>query len=471
MNRIDQKFIQLKRQGKPAFMPFIVGGDPNFHASLQIAKSLCQTADLLEIGFPYSDPLADGPTIQAADMRALRSGATTDSVFKLIAEIRKLYQTPITVLVYANLVLQRGVEKFYHDAAVSGIDGVLIPDVPVEEVEEFVKAAKKYKIHQIFLVTQMTDNERLKKILQHTQGFLYLVSILGVTGARKSFDTQTKEFIRRIRKQTSLPLCVGFGVSTPKQFSQMVEAGANGVIIGSAIIDIILKNHRPPFHKLTSFVRQFSMPAKVKVKICGIKTKSAALIAAKYGADFLGFNFVPTSKRLISPITAQEIINSLPDNNRPTTVGIFMNQNSSAIKKVLSKVKVDMLQFHGKETPEFCHKFATPFIKAFAVDSKTSVPYLSGEMKKYKADYFLLDRPQQGQGQPIDLKKVKELAQKFPVILAGGLNPKNVKTSIQKSSSIEGVDVAGGVETHTTKNPNKIKAFIHYAKSYLNNKR
>jgi len=259
MNRIDQKFIQLKRQDKPAFMPFIVGGDPNFHTGLEIAKSLCQTADFLEIGFPYSDPLADGPTIQAADMRALRSGTTTDSVFRLTTEIRKFYQTPITVLVYANLVLQRGIEKFYRDASISGIDGVLIPDVPVEEVKEFASAATKYMINQIFLITQMTDDKRLKKILRYSKGFLYLVSILGVTGARKSFDNQTKDFIRRIRKQTSLPLCVGFGISTPKQFSQIVEAGADGVIIGSAIIDAIAENlgKKELFTNLNKIIAKF----------------------------------------------------------------------------------------------------------------------------------------------------------------------------------------------------------------------
>ena len=223
-------------------MPFIVGGDPDFKTSLSVAKELCSGADLLEIGFPYSDPLADGPTIQAADMRALASGATTTSVFRLIKNIRKFSQTPITVLVYANLVLQRGLDKFYRDASISGIDAVLIPDVPLEEIGDFAKAAAKHNIHQIFLITQMTDNARLKKILKHAHGFLYLVSVLGTTGARKNFSSDTPKFIKRVRKQTGLPLCVGFGVSTPKQFGQMVKAGADGVIVGSAIVDVIAEN-------------------------------------------------------------------------------------------------------------------------------------------------------------------------------------------------------------------------------------
>ena len=242
MNRIDQKFIELKKQGKPAFMPFLVAGDPNLNKSLAIAKTLCQHADLLEIGFPYSDPLADGPTIQAADMRALASGITPNDVFRLVKTIRKFSQVPITVLVYVNLVLQRGVDKFYRDAANSGIDGVLIPDVPSEEVDDFAKAAVRNGIHQIFLVTQMTDNKRFKFILKHAKGFLYLVSVLGVTGARKSFSDATPQFIRRIRKQTGIPLCVGFGISTPAQFKLMIKAGADGAIVASAIVDIIGKN-------------------------------------------------------------------------------------------------------------------------------------------------------------------------------------------------------------------------------------
>ncbi len=242
-------------------MPFIVGGDPNFQTSLKIAKTLCKYADLLEIGFPYSDPLADGPTIQAADMRALSAGATTDSVFRLIKNIRKFSQIPITVLIYANLVLQRGIDKFYKDASDSGIDGVLIPDVPVEEADVFAKAAAKYNINQIFLITQTTDNQRLRKILMRAQGFLYLVSILGVTGARKSFTDDTKQFIRRVRKQTSLPLCVGFGVSTPKQFKEMVKAGADGVIVGSAIVDLIAKNFGKNnlLGEIESFSEQFKI--------------------------------------------------------------------------------------------------------------------------------------------------------------------------------------------------------------------
>lgn len=237
-------------------MPFVVAGDPNLATGLAVAKRIVEHADLLEIGFPYSDPLADGPVIQAADSRALASGMTTEKVFELIAGIREFSQIPITVLVYANLVYQQGIDAFYRNAKKAGIDGVLVPDVPVEEAEPFVCAARKHGIEPIFLVAQTTTNERLKKILEHASGYLYLVSVLGVTGKRKAFSNDTTAFIKRIRSQTSLPLAVGFGISTPEQAKAFAKAGADGVIVGSAIVDLIGKHGDSP--RLTSFVKQFS---------------------------------------------------------------------------------------------------------------------------------------------------------------------------------------------------------------------
>ena len=237
-------------------MPFLVAGDPDFKTSLAVAKRVVEHADLLEIGFPYSDPLADGPVIQAADGRALASGMNTDKVFELISEIRKFSQIPVTVLVYANLVYQQGIDNFYRKAKAAGIDGVLVPDVPVEESEPFVAAAKKHGTDPIFLVAQTTTPERLKKILKHAQGFLYLVSVLGVTGKRKEFSPDSTSFIKNIRKQTTLPLAVGFGIHTREQAEVFAAAGADGIIVGSAIVDLIGKHGNSP--KLTDFVKQFS---------------------------------------------------------------------------------------------------------------------------------------------------------------------------------------------------------------------
>lgn len=200
------------------------------------------------------------------------------------------------------------------------------------------------------------------------------------------------------------------------------------------------------------------------VKICGIKTKAAALASVKYGADFLGFNFVPTSKRMVTPQAAHEIIKSLPK-KRPGTVGVFMDQAAPEVKKVLSITKLDILQFHGQENPQFCQSFGLPYIKAFGVGKNTLVKQLAKQMAKYKAKYFLLDRPTQGKGRAIDLHKVKQLAQRFPVILAGGLTPDNAQSMIARAGKIKGIDVAGGVETKGKKDLRKIKSFVSLAKS------
>lgn len=254
-SRISRAFSELKGR-KTAFMPFLVAGDPTVKKSLAAIRLVSEHADMLELGFPYSDPLADGPTIQAADQRALASGMTTEKVFELIGQVRAFTDIPITVLAYANLVYQQGIDAFYHNAKKAGIDGVLVPDVPAEEAKPFVAAARKHGIDPIFLVAQTTTNERLKKILKHASGFLYLVSVLGVTGKRKDFGEATTEFIGRVRSQTRLPLAVGFGISTRGQAEVFARAGADGAIVGSAIVDIIAKHGTGP--QLTDFLNQFS---------------------------------------------------------------------------------------------------------------------------------------------------------------------------------------------------------------------
>lgn len=259
--RIEEKFQQLKKQGKTAFMPFIVAGDPDFDTSLEIARTLTASADLLEIGFPYSDPLADGPTIQAADQRALKAGMNTDKVFELIREIRIFTKIPATLLVYANLVYQRGIHKFYRDAEEVGINGVLIPDVPIEEACPYVVAARKTGIDQIFLVTQTTTTERLKKIVQYTQGYLYLVSVLGITGARKQLRPETLSLVKRVKSCTDLPVAVGFGISKRAHVLAFQKARVDGYIVGSALIRIIeenLKSRKKLMGELSKYVQSLT---------------------------------------------------------------------------------------------------------------------------------------------------------------------------------------------------------------------
>src|SRR3990167_2906410 len=195
MNKIDLVFEKLRGEKRCGLMPFLVAGFPNFNSSLSLLKLLAQHSDFLEIGFPYSDPLADGPIIQKADQVALRAGSTSDYVFKLISKLRETTKIPITVLVYANLIYQRGVNKFYSDAKAAGIDGVLIPDIPFEEMDIFVKAAKKNNVANIYLLSSSTSEQRLVNILKVAEGYLYLTSIVGITGVKKDIPQDTLDYI------------------------------------------------------------------------------------------------------------------------------------------------------------------------------------------------------------------------------------------------------------------------------------
>jgi tryptophan synthase alpha chain len=237
MGRIDEKF----QEGKKALIAFIVAGDPNRGTCLKIAETIIDAgADMLELGVPFSDPIADGPTIQKADERALKAGTNLDVVLDIAREIRSYSDVPIILLIYYNNLIQN-IEKFYRDAH-GLVDGVLIVDMPFEESEEVRKVSKRYGIDQIFLVAQTTTDERLKKIVSSASGFLYLVSILGVTGAREKVSEAAIALIRHVRLHTDLPLAVGFGISRPEHVEEVIAAGADAAIVGSAIVNIIERN-------------------------------------------------------------------------------------------------------------------------------------------------------------------------------------------------------------------------------------
>lgn len=244
MNSYKKTFNGLKKKKQGALAAFTVIGDPNYKTSLDIVKTIIGSgADILELGIPFSDPIADGKTIQAADMRALKSGINTDKCFQLIKQIRKYNnKIPIGLLVYGNLIYQRGINKFYNDAAKYGVNSVLVADVPIEESNDYIKAAKNNKIDTVFIVSPLTSNERIKKIVSKTTGFVYVVSRLGVTGARAALEGSTLKLIKRIRKRTKKPLCVGFGISKPVHVKAIIKAGADGAIVGSAIVNLIEKN-------------------------------------------------------------------------------------------------------------------------------------------------------------------------------------------------------------------------------------
>ncbi len=256
MSRIDELFRSLER---PAFIAYIVAGYPDVATSLSASRALIDGgADILEIGIPFSDPLADGPTIQRAHESALVGGMTQDRVFELVKEIRNNYTTPVVLLAYANHLVARGISRFYEDAAAAGVDGVLVVDMPPEECEEARLNAEKNEIDQIFIIAPTTRGHRRDMILQKSAGFLYLVSVLGVTGVRHTLSPETLAFVRDLRSHTAVPLAVGFGISSPGHVMPLAVAGADAVIVGSGIVDIIgrsIAGQRSTHDELAAFAR------------------------------------------------------------------------------------------------------------------------------------------------------------------------------------------------------------------------
>ncbi len=267
MDRFKKKFKELKAKKQGAFIPFVVLGDPNYGLSFRIIKTLIDSgADALELGMGFSDPIADGKTIQEADQRALAQGMNTDRCFALIRKIRSYAkEIPISLLIYYNLIFQRGVEKFYADARKAGADAVLAADCPVEEAKPLLKAAGKHGIKQVFIVSPTTTKNRLLKLLRVCKGYVYLVSLLGVTGARKELQHRTIHLIKRVRPFTKLPLCVGFGISKPQHVKQVILAGADGAIVGSAVINLIKRNLHSE-RKMLKAIEKFAAAMKKATK-------------------------------------------------------------------------------------------------------------------------------------------------------------------------------------------------------------
>jgi tryptophan synthase alpha chain len=222
------------------FIAFLVAGDPDYDASVSYAQAVINAgADILELGMPCSDPVADGPVIQRADERALASGITPDHLFSLIREIRSFSGIPLVILCYYNTVFARGMERFYQEAAEAGADAVLIVDLPLEESDEATRIASERGIDPIFLVAETTSDPRLERIAARAGGFLYLVSTLGVTGIREDLFPRMEDLITRVHRVSPLPVAVGFGVSRPEQVRSLRASGADAVIVGSAIVQRI----------------------------------------------------------------------------------------------------------------------------------------------------------------------------------------------------------------------------------------
>lgn len=264
----DEMFSRVKEKNEGAFIPFIVAGDPDFQTSLQIIKTFVENgADALEIGFPFSDPVADGPTVQLADIRALKYGMTTKKGFEFIKKIREFTDIPIGILTYYNLIYKMGLDEFYNNVKESGANAVLAADLPPEEAGDALKFSKDYDIQQIFMAAESTSNERLLKITEKCSGFLYVVAVMGVTGARSELDNTTVQLINRVKSKSNLPICVGFGISKPEHVNKIIKSGANGAIVASAILNIITENlddKEIMLKKIASFCRELKQATKIK---------------------------------------------------------------------------------------------------------------------------------------------------------------------------------------------------------------
>jgi tryptophan synthase alpha chain len=239
MNRIDEKFAALKKRKEAALIPFVTAGDPRIKTTLKILRALeAAGADLIELGVPFSDPMADGATIQRSSERALGGGTSLPDVLRLLREFRRGSELPVILFGYYNPVFHYGAAKFARDAAAAGADGVLCVDLPPEESGELGRAAARVGLYPIFLLAPTSDAGRIKLVARMGRGFIYYVSVAGVTGARRALEGELKSRVARIRRHSRLPIGVGFGVSTPKQAAR-IASFADAVVVGSALIDVI----------------------------------------------------------------------------------------------------------------------------------------------------------------------------------------------------------------------------------------
>jgi tryptophan synthase alpha chain len=243
MNRYEKTFRRLKAKGQMAFIPFAVAGDPDLRTSEKILKAyIAGGADIIEIGYPFSDPVADGPVNQRAAQRAIAAGLTHASFFALIKRLRAMTHIPFGLLCYANTVLHRGIDRFCREAAGAGLDSLLVADMPPEESGELQKAMLRHGLGRVFIVSELTPLARMRLITSQIDSFVYVVSRLGTTGTGTTLSGSISSTLRRLRKVTRKPLAVGFGISTPEHVRAVRAAGADAAIVGSALVALIEAN-------------------------------------------------------------------------------------------------------------------------------------------------------------------------------------------------------------------------------------
>jgi len=264
MNRIVERFARLKKSGQKGFIVYIGGGDPNLEATRQLALAFDKTGvDVLEIGVPFSDPLADGLVNQLAAQRGLESGTTPPKVLACVTAIRRQSQIPIVLYIYFNLIHKVGLEKFIAEAAKAGVDGLLVLDLPPEESENYEALMKQAGLCHIYLVAPTTPEDRMELIVKRGSGFIYYISREGVTGMQSQVATNLASQVAKIRAHTDLPVAVGFGVSNPEQ-AKLVAQHADAVVVGSAIVNQIAENGKSPelVAKVGAFVKSLSDAVK-----------------------------------------------------------------------------------------------------------------------------------------------------------------------------------------------------------------
>jgi tryptophan synthase alpha chain len=242
-NRIDRRFAELEQAGRPGLVTFLTAGDPDPATSLAIIGALPQAgADLIEIGMPFSDPMADGPAIQASSLRALKAGQNMIGTLAMVREFRaKDSATPIVLMGYYNPIYQYGVERFLADAVTAGVDGLIVVDLPPEEDEELCLPALRAGVHFIRLATPTTDDKRLPAVLRNTAGFVYYVAIAGITGTRSAAEADTAQAVERLKRHTALPVAVGFGIRSAAQAAAVAKV-ADAAVVGSALVDRVAGN-------------------------------------------------------------------------------------------------------------------------------------------------------------------------------------------------------------------------------------
>ena len=262
MKNYQQAFAELKNQKRAALIPFFVIGDPDYATSLAVVKAAVDAgADVLELGIPFSDPIADGPTIQKADIRAMRSGMNVPKALEFVREVKSHKDVPIGLLMYYNLIQQYGVERFFADFHNAGVNSILVADLSIDDADEVVVPARSAGLDTVFMVTPNTDADRMKRIAAQTTGFIYTVSVLGVTGSRATLSNSVQGLVGRLKSVTEVPICVGFGVSKPEHAKAIADAGADGVIIGSKLVAMIEANLDAP-HNATGQIAQFLTEVK-----------------------------------------------------------------------------------------------------------------------------------------------------------------------------------------------------------------